>query len=317
MPHTNENEPQDFPRPSESYDQAIDSPVYRLSELMFGNLLAAYVLGFISFIANLSLSPNSNGFWDIVLWLLPIAKYTSISIAFAYLTASLYVTYHAGILTMPHMPLLYLGFDFFLALTQAILFGFSMFFPRVFPIFLGVILIAAIYRQSREHKRLVEEFRELYEKPRPLGERAKLTKKQEFRNFHDEFKKHLVKYPELSGWKSVGFHLKAIVTLLIVASAVIWYRVALQQIPESLRLPESWQLSETWITIECIAVTIIISAYGHITLRKRAAFLSNRKNKTTDMDEQFSGLLKDLERYRMGVMIIEGAVDHTRQSGPD
>jgi hypothetical protein len=294
MSHTNENEHQDFPSPSESYDQAIDSPVYRLSELMFGNLLAAYVLGFINFIANHSLNPNSNGLWDIVLWLLPIAKYTSISIAFAYITASLYVTYHAGILTMHHMPLARLGFDFLVALAQAILFGFSMFFPRVFPIFLGVILIAAIYRQSREHKRLVQRFRRRYEKPQPPEGRGDITEKQEFRNFHAMFIKHLVKYPELSGWEPVGSHLKASVALLIVGSAFIWYLVALQQIPESIRLPASWQLSETWITIECIIVTIIVSIYGHRTLRKRAAFLYNRKNKTTAMDQQFSALLQDL-----------------------
>jgi Transcription elongation factor, N-terminal len=152
---SNEDELYKRAKPSVAYKQAIESPVYRISELMFGSLLASYVLGFISLIAAHLANPNAYGFMGI---LLPNIQYASISIIFAYLTASFYLSYHAGILTMYHRPLARLGFDFALSLAQPVCFGFSMLFPVWLPILLGVILLAGRYRQDSEHKGLADSF---------------------------------------------------------------------------------------------------------------------------------------------------------------
>lgn len=64
--------------PSKAYQSACGSYTYRLSELIFGSLLAAYILGFVSFAAN-------SGFFQILQALI-------ISVTFCYLTAAYYVT---------------------------------------------------------------------------------------------------------------------------------------------------------------------------------------------------------------------------------
>src|SRR5690348_6251871 len=97
-------------QPSDAYQQASKSLVYRLSEQMFGSLLASYGLGFLGFLALHATS--AKGAWHAVTL---TVVYLSISLTYAYATVGLYLTYHAGILTMHHMPLENLRYDFFLA----------------------------------------------------------------------------------------------------------------------------------------------------------------------------------------------------------
>ncbi len=148
--------------PSVAYKLATDSAVYRPSELMFGSLLASYILGFIglvlSRVALINPTPiDPSGFFVLALYLV---QYVAISITFAYLTAGFYLTYHAGILTMHHMPLENLRSDFLLALIQALAFGVSMLAPVLFPIVIGLNLILAYLRQVREHRRHTRNFYE-------------------------------------------------------------------------------------------------------------------------------------------------------------
>lgn len=140
-------------RPSQAYSQATGSLVYRLSELTFGSLLAAYSLGFVGAIAAHWNDLSFHGSWGI---LLLSVQYASISITFAYLTTSFYLTYHAGILTMPQMPLYDLRVDFTLAIVQAVIFGFSLLRPWSFSILLALNFYVTGYRQRREYDELAK-----------------------------------------------------------------------------------------------------------------------------------------------------------------
>src|SRR6266508_334298 len=83
--------------PSASYDAATHAHAYRLSELIFGSLLAAYILGFVSFGTTIvgqigELKPLAQAFSSVKL--LQLLNYLMISGTFYYLTAAYYVTYY-------------------------------------------------------------------------------------------------------------------------------------------------------------------------------------------------------------------------------
>ncbi len=149
-----------IPRPSDRHDSNTRSAIYRLSELMFGSLLAAYVLGFIGATTrsssesrdDLPLDVWLDHFIDRYSWLneietLGTADFVLISIAFSYITAASYVLYHAGILTLPQVPAKSLGTDFAIALSQAVLFGLSILTPRLFPLMISLVFLVALARQ--------------------------------------------------------------------------------------------------------------------------------------------------------------------------
>lgn len=130
--------------PSEAYKLFRDAYTYRVSELIFGSLLASYILGFVSFAAKSNLPQ--------------ILQSLLISVTFCYLTAAYYVTYHNTILTMPHFYSRGLRFDFFIAITQAILFGLSMIWSCAFLIFLALSLWSVYTRQTIAYTQLAEVF---------------------------------------------------------------------------------------------------------------------------------------------------------------
>jgi len=132
--------------PSKAYKSSCDSYTYRLSELIFGSLLASYILGFVSFAAK---SP-----------LAQILQSLFISVTFCYLTAAYYVTYHNSILTMPHIPNRGLRFDFLIAIFQAVLFGISMLWPKAFLVCLAASLMGVYLRQSIAFAQLGKLFEE-------------------------------------------------------------------------------------------------------------------------------------------------------------
>lgn len=122
-------------KPSDAYNQAVASPIYRLSELMFGSLLASYVLGFVGFAAGKIASHPSDyaipaaGSWEFLQHMLTLfvglLPYLFVSLTYAYATAGLYLSYHTGILLMDHWPFKSLRLDFALALSQAFFLGVS------------------------------------------------------------------------------------------------------------------------------------------------------------------------------------------------
>lgn len=204
--------------PSKNYEIAQSSLVYRLSELVFGSLLAAYVLGFISFSANILLEPASS----FVLWSLPfILTYFFISGTFAYITATLYVRYHAGILTMPTSSVERSRFDLSIALLQAVFFGFSMLFPRFSYIFVSAVLLLAAWRQRKELSYLIvhytNELLESESQPSPLSVGPERIQK-------DELGKNIettIEGSELYGWSPVSIKHYRGIKLLVVLGLIL------------------------------------------------------------------------------------------------
>lgn len=292
MPDTDPQKKTPLTPPKEAYEHAADSPVYRLSELMFGSLLASYVLGFIGFlVVAVSESRKPEGMSIVE----PIVQYTSISITYAYLTASMYLSYHAGILTMPHMPLKRLGFDFLLALAISCTFGFSMIYPVTFPCFVGVVSILAFFRQLRESNRLVralwDEFGGPSEPKDPKEVHASKVLKDKFAEILRDGR-----YQELSVWEPAGRTLWFLSLLLVAGGLLFWYMADMQGLPEKLRVRETWRLEGVWITFESAVVLLLVSIKGHFILKQRATFLYDRKTPTTRMDTQFDNFRNELRK---------------------
>lgn len=267
-----------FAAPSVVYKDAIESPVYRLSELMFGSLLAAYVLGFIGFAAVYSrpdLGPSSGEamfLWQLVLFRAP---FFFISITYAYVTAGFYVAYHAGIMTMHHMPLENLRWDFALALSQALLFGIAMLHPMIFPALLGLTLILTVFRQLQEHRALVKSF---FTK---LDTGDIRTQKERLQDFRKKFKDLLKekRFSLLSGWKAVPKKLLFYALILMVFSAASKFLVHLG-------------FEKTYVLCGSSLLTCsIVVIFVHLTLGKRASLLYK---KMAAMDGQFTLLLREL-----------------------
>lgn len=152
--------------PSSNYDSAKSTLVYRLSELTFGSILAAYIFGFLSLSASVILTASDSAiFVDYFLFhseLIPVAIqvliYVFISGTFAYYSIALFMRYHSGILTMPTVPVESLRIDVTIAVLQAAMFGTSMLIPPSFFLCVAIVLWAAAWRQNREFGYLVDYF---------------------------------------------------------------------------------------------------------------------------------------------------------------
>jgi len=261
-------------RPSEAYNEATLSIVYRLSELMFGSLLAAYALGFVGALGAHGVELSKHNFWGA-----PVlaVQYASISVAFAFLTTSFYLTYHAGILTMPQMPFQNLAEDFKLAIAQAVFFGLSMLQPALFPILLGLNFYKSGNRKDKQYERLAEK---LYNDICKSEERENPEDLEKFREKLAELLRK--EFPELSGWGPMGADIRRGGILATrVGTIVIAIYIVLEVLTLGLKLDQRWNwwlelkwfLIQSLITIEVLLVTKAITKYGMGVVRKRARFL--------------------------------------------
>jgi hypothetical protein len=294
------------PRPSKAYEQATKSPVYRLSELMFGSLLASYVLGFIGFSAVHAAHLVEQFTWPELIVSLP---YLFISFTFAYLTAGFYLSYTAGILTMPPMQLRNLRSDFLVAMWQAYAFGLSMLFPMATPVFLGGAVLGALRRQSQEHERLTRSFFHICAGI-PMND-------YDYRSPHEEeFSKKLndlldkKEFSKLSGWKKVHPKSRKLAWWSIV------FGVAISCAAWSFKY---WKHPEwRWVLSLLIVITnLIVAVFTFRNVREilseRADFLykpipdgkdsqeekqqSGNLQEMTEMDRQFIELFKSLRAH--------------------
>jgi hypothetical protein len=255
---------------------------------MFGSLLASYVLGFIGFFAMHTdkLSRET---------LVAALPYLFISFTFAYLTAGFYLSYNAGILTMPHMPLENLRWDFLLALSQAIAFGFSMLIPKATLIFLGFALLFALLRQRAEHKRLAVKLHSKWGKPIQADDRddQEAVERRARRDFGRALNKILKdneqKYSQLTGWKApqVRSYLGAIG--LVFGGILVCWGTAITR--------KEWS---AWPPIGILAITFLVAVVTfwrvHGILRERAMFLYKR-DAEEKADTQYKQLLEELRSY--------------------
>lgn len=302
-----------FPYPSEAYSDAINSPVYRLSELMFGSLLAAYVLGFLSFASATADSTNDiirnwGQFNQTVELILVRAPYLFISITFAYITAGAYVTYHGGILTMPFMQLEKLSIDFRLALSQAVFFGLSMLYPMLFPSWLGITLLISAYRQYQGYKQVTKFFYEkLPHKPEVKGNMAVREEddRDALNNFRNKFRVIIKKYVMFSSWQRTPKAVLVTGIILIITPPAIWLILlnATGQESESDILYKNRVVF--WVSF---TIFIIIAWYVHKVIGQRASFLYKKTQTepkmtqktqteskiTSEIDEKLNRIISEL-----------------------
>lgn len=214
-------------RPLAAYDYATSMPVYSLSQLMFVGLLASYVLGFVTFASDTaSLLTNP----DIIRYLVELfqvswehtvlrAPYLCISLTFAFATASIYVSYHTGILTMPDRPDNQVSWDFLLALTPAIFFGISMLYPFLFPACVGLFLIAATIRQYFGYRHVTSM---LAENIIPSGQ-TKKDKEAGLQHLRKEWTGIIKGYDSFSTWRKSSWWILFIALVLLALNVFMWY----------------------------------------------------------------------------------------------
>jgi hypothetical protein len=244
---------------------------------MFGSLLAAYSLGFIGAIAAYGDQLSANGLFGVVLL---TVQYACISLAFAFLTTSFYLTYHVGMLTMPQLPFDRLGMDFTIAVIQALFFGFSMLWPALFTVLLGVNILMSIKRKDHEYERLSRRLLDKYcPKHRDNSRRA-------LRRFRKELSKHLHSESkgQLSGWAPVGPLIRIVTWIAIIfGGTVIFLCYKLQSYPDNVVLQDSllfkpkglvvkWAIQQLLITVPILLATSFIYWHGRGVLEDRASF---------------------------------------------
>jgi hypothetical protein len=273
--------------PSEAYREATGSLVYRLSELMFGSLLAAYCLGFVGAIAATQGSLPSE-YRPLGIGLLA-TQYICISIMFTYLTTSFYLTYHVGILTLPKLPFDRLGLDFTIAVLQAIFFGLSLLLPALFPVLLAVNVFISGGRKNEEYERLVAD---LFKNCPKEGR----DKSKDLSRFRDALAEHLRGKPHLSVWAPIepdirkkglwAFIVGVIVVGLYWASDYIAPQNFLLSLLEWLKgrvplfliewvaqpLLTPWGLKQLLITVEVLLATFFVYGHAREALGNRASF---------------------------------------------
>lgn len=297
--------------PTDAYRDAINSPSYRLSELMFGSLLAAYVLGFLSFASATTdttvISATADITKDIirnqeqvrqVLELLLIRlPYLFISVTYAYITAGAYVTYHGGILTMPFFQLEKLSFDFLLALSQAVFFGFSMLYPTTFPFWLGFTLIITAFRQYYGYKQVTSFVYDELSKKQSNEPTAKVDEqrrdekrrevrnkhKKDLKNFRKEFRKTIKDYDRFSSWQPMP---KAV---LVAGIILLFFTPAIWWISSSLpgqNLAQDILLKNKVVFGVSLAIVILTVWYVHSVIGSRASFLSSESDQALPESNQ-------------------------------
>jgi hypothetical protein len=302
--------------PSEAYTEAIGSLVYRLSELMFGSLLASYCLGFVGAIAA-ALGSQLSEHGPLGVGLLA-TQYICVSVMFTYLTTSFYLTYHVGILTLPKMPFDSIGRDFRIAVFQAVFFGLSLLQPALFPILLAMNIFISGRRKNEEYKRVEDD---LFNHSCPRNRRDESSDLPRFRK---ALESHMRNKPRLSVWAPVGLDIKSIAFVAVfIGVIVICLCLALEYgkiappnflfafiewlksnsvLPTRLRewmqqiLLTPWGLRQILVTCEVLLATYFISWRGRLVLQRHASFIGFPPNKSHDIDTEFQALPAEVEK---------------------
>lgn len=249
-------------KPSFAYLQACQSYPCRISELVFGSLLASYILGFVSVGAS-----RVTAEVDTNVAVATVLIYLSISVTFSYLTAGFYTTYHKSILTMPNVPLDDLTNDFSLAICQAVFFGISMIWIETYLFFVGLLLIIVFVRQGRKVASLATFFMERVGTTPDPELRPTDTAKKDITAFVDAATKISKENKgHLDGWIPVSSKRYIYASIILVIGVVIVY-VLHGTIPSKwTEFYTRWNFDVKWV----LAVVYIVVGY----------FLLNRSQAT-------------------------------------
>ncbi len=138
--------------PRWNYHRNIETLYYRMSELSFGSLLVAYLLGFITFAAALFLPPQQ-GDYPLLLAqsvtthnFLLFYQQILTSAIFSCFTALLYISFHQSLVYLS-LDLKDAAKDFILSLSTGLLFGLSMLFPLTIMFCISLLTFLALVRK--------------------------------------------------------------------------------------------------------------------------------------------------------------------------
>ena len=257
--------------PSDAYNRHCEAISYRVSELIFGSLLASYILGFIA--VGTSLRSNLPPI-DTVSSVVIIVQALCVSICFSYLTAATYLTYHTSILTMPHFQTSNLRWDFAIAILQAILFGISVICLQLFPIMVALSLFAVFLRQKNAFVELSDHFWNLGVRAAVLKPEGGETRKKRdrFRKAIEDIRREDERFEDcMAGWLPVSRRLWKWTTYLLAAGLL---NVVLQFLaPRPGPFPKLSWFSPTvgamvvQSAFYVIMTIVIFSASSHVFLR--------------------------------------------------
>lgn len=296
--------------PSKAYREATGTLVYRLSELMFGSLLAAYCLGFVGAIAAAQGSQfSAHGPLGIGLL---ATQYICVSIMFTYLTTSFYLTYHVGILTLPKMPFESIGRDFRIAVFQAVFFGLSLLQPALFPLLLALNIFISGRRKQKEYERVEDD---LFKKNCP---RERREESSDLPTFSKALKKHIRNKTRLSVWAPIGLGMKCAAGVAVLVGVIViclsfalecgkiappnFLFVFIEWLKNNSMLPSRlsewmaqilltpWGLRQILVTCEMLLATYFISWRGRLVLKRHASFAGFPPNEDHDIDTEFQAL---------------------------
>jgi hypothetical protein len=145
--------------PSYNYDSNRSTFAARLSEAVFGSLLAAFILGFVGFVAVYLQSAGRIGsptelaqgvdtlarvslYPDGIVML----QYLAISVQFSFYTALMYFNYHQSIMYLSSDQRK-TAVDFIISVVIGLLYGISMLFPLATIFCIGVVTTAVLFRK--------------------------------------------------------------------------------------------------------------------------------------------------------------------------
>lgn len=286
-----------FKQPGRAYKNSLREPVYRLSELMFGSLLAAYVLGFITFCAS-NVEPTDLSIGNIDLW-----QYLLISTSYVCLTATMYLSYHTNILTNPTFRFKRIVYDFGISGTQGIFFGWSMLMPSKYVLLLALIIIFAMVRQKIEHDQLVESlYSNFFEKnldtqidgttsnagdiQSGVEEKKKELKKKSLKTFFAIVKNELEHRPWLNDtWLPYSIQMFVLAAALFLGGVFFIYFDS-----------RPWMTDFTKKTV-IIIIAALSALLSLITANKKSLHLHNLK----DMDQEFNTFLLEMKKYSFSI----------------
>ncbi len=269
--------------PTIAYDETQRSIVYRLSELMFGSLLASYILGFIGFEAR-AIDTERLIPWLLtdIQHLLEALQYIFISVTFAYVTAGLYVSYHAGILTMPQRQFKAVWADFLLAIMQAVLFGVVMLEPSLFVACLGVLLVIVFIRKEFAHRELREFLYSILQIQDPGGP----PDKDRYHRILNGLLKTIP--PPLRSWCGVSWK------LFIAAFSTLLLGIVLEESLRRFDNPPGWILLLIHVT-----VMVIVGVFVTKVVNNAAKLFSTPKERA-EVDKTYRQLLESLKEKMSG-----------------
>lgn len=282
--------------PSNCYKAAKDTLVYRLSELVFGSLLASFILGFLGFSG--SILSNSDGLYNLITVdnLVTVFTYLCISGIYSYYTAGLYLFYHTGILTMPSFKFENASRDFALSLLSAIAFGLSMLWPQHLMSLLSLIIFRSLNIQNKEHKRLTKKLYEKYFGKGGKEEEDDSDMREDHGNYDPEKLRLIeeeIKKSKLEGWKNSTTGVRIWVWVLFISG------LAISIITEFDMLPPSFK-EKNYLAILLLSLYFLLFLFLYFILRKvfnNAALFNNSKGKN-NYDSAYLKLRQDIEQKK-------------------